>query len=151
MRASIKKQFFIGDVYTHYANASSYVIINKLHFSSREGIHSRCRRFGSIFHRYDRYCRWRSIDRDRRIQQTLGLHDSFWVFFSWPHRDLAGLSILCQIYNKYEAFNEELCCSFINCCIVFYHCALFMTEQPGDTLGQPGPRHQLWQRYTNGV
>ena len=58
---------FIGDVDTHYTNASSYVIIPKPHFSSREGIHSRCRRFGSIIHRYDRCCRsrwrWRSIDR----------------------------------------------------------------------------------------
>ena len=51
-RESIKKQFVIVDFYT-----------------SREGINSRCCRFGSIFRRYDRYCcrsccRWRSIDRD---------------------------------------------------------------------------------------
>ena len=75
--------------HTIQTNASSYVIIPKPHFSSREGIHSRCRRFGSIIHRYDRCCRsrwrWWSIDRDRRVfnSQTLGLRGRFWVFFTY--------------------------------------------------------------------
>ena len=46
----------------------------------------RCRRFGSIFRRYDRCCcrsccRWRSIDRDRRIQQTLARNSVFAIVF----------------------------------------------------------------------
>ena len=58
----------------------------KPHFSSREGIISRCHRFGSNFRRYDRCCcrsccRWRSIDRDRRIQQTLALDSVFAIAF----------------------------------------------------------------------
>ena len=50
--------------------------------SSREGINSHRRHFGSIFRCYDRCCcrsccRWRSIDRDRRIQQTLARDSVF--------------------------------------------------------------------------
>ena len=43
-RESIKKQFFLVDLYTHYKRIG-HVIITKPHFSSRDGINSHCRRF----------------------------------------------------------------------------------------------------------
>ena len=60
--------------------------IAKPHFSSCEGINSCCRCFGSIFRRYDRCCcrsccRWRSINRDRHIQQTLARDPVFAIAF----------------------------------------------------------------------
>ena len=45
-RECIKKHFFIVDFYTHTLQTPiGYVIIPKLHFSSCEGINSRCHRF----------------------------------------------------------------------------------------------------------
>ena len=79
----------------------------KPHFSSREGINSRCCRFRSIFRRYDRCCcrsccRWRSIDRDRRIQQTLARDSVFAVAF-------VCLSRIKKLLGR----NERMCCQSI--------------------------------------
>ena len=66
-------------IFTHTIQTIGYVIIPKPHFSSREGINSRCRRFvltccflrvGSICRCYDHInrscsCRTRSIDHQR--------------------------------------------------------------------------------------
>ncbi len=86
-RESIKEQFVIVDFYTHCTNASRLRNNNpKPHFSSRF-----CR-FCSIFRRYDRCCcrsccRWRSIDHDRRIQQTLALDSVFAIAFVCFHNN----------------------------------------------------------------
>ena len=68
----------------------------KPHISNREGIDSHCRRFASIFRRYDSICcrscyRWRSIDRDRRIQQTLARDSVFAIaFVFFAHKKMLG-------------------------------------------------------------
>ena len=49
-RESIKKQFVVVDLYTHYKRIG-HVIITKPHFSSRDGINSHCRRFDSLIFR----------------------------------------------------------------------------------------------------
>ena len=99
---------FIGDVDTHYTNASSYVIIPKPRFSTREGIHSRCRRFGSVIHRYDRCCRsrwrWRSIDRSTMTGAYSTVRHS--VFAS----DFGCFSCIKKLPGRTETRNRERKC-----------------------------------------
>ena len=102
---SVTKQFVIVDFYTHYKRIG-YVIIPKPHFSSREGINSRCRRFDLLFSPcwlnltllYDHInrscsCRTRSIDH-QRVRRSAPFHsietcarlahrDSLWMFFAY--------------------------------------------------------------------
>ena len=87
---------FIGDVDTHYTNASSYVIIPKPHFFQAVKVYilvvavlaqSFTAMIAVVAHvgAGDR-----SIDRDRRVlnSQTRGLRGRFWVFFTY--KKIAG-------------------------------------------------------------
>ena len=86
---------FIGDVDTHYTNASSYVIIPKPHFSSREVyilvVAVLAQSFTAMIAVVAHVGAGdRSIDRDRRVfnSLTLGLRGRFWVFFTY--KQIAG-------------------------------------------------------------
>ena len=42
-------------------------------------------------------------------------------------------SVVSDVIKLSYYHRENINTFFNNCCIVFYHCALFMTEQPGNT------------------
>ena len=60
------------------------------------------------------------------------------------------IAILCQMYNKYEAFNvnEELCCSFMDCLSGIVATSHLLKKTVTDLLGMPRIRYNY---YINSV